>query len=78
MTHTFTANLSLCYLNSASVTDDALMAYSLVLTAVTFPVLCGSENPFAEKTVFFGLKGTIVYCFGLGYFTVRPFSDLFR
>ena len=78
MTHALTANLGLCNFNAAAVTDDALVANSLVLSAVALPVLGWSENSLAEKSVFFRLKGTVIYGFGLGYLTVRPFSDLFR
>ena len=77
MTHTFTTNLGFCNFNAAAVTDDALVANSLILSAMALPVLGGSENSLAEKSVFFRLKGTVIYSFGLGYLTVRPFSDLF-
>ena len=78
VTHTFTTNLGFCNFNASAVTDDALVANSFILSAVTLPVLGGSENSFAEKSVFFRLKCTVIYSFGLGYLTVRPFSDLFR
>ncbi len=78
VTHTLTTNLSFCNFNAAAVTDNALVANSLVLSAMALPVLSGSENSLAEKSVFFRFKGTVIYGFGLGYLTVRPFSDLFR
>ena len=48
--HTLAANLCTCYLNTAALADLALIAYSLILSAVAFPVLLRSENAFAEKT----------------------------
>ena len=78
VTHTLTTNLGFCNFNAAAVAYDALVTNSLILSAVTLPVLCGSEDSFAEKSVFFRLKGTVIYSFGLGYLAVRPFSDLIR
>lgn len=67
VTHSFTSYLRACYLNSALVADLALEADSLVLSAVTFPILGRSENALAVKTVSLGLEGSVVD--GLGLFT---------
>ena len=59
--HTLTANRGLSYLNTAAVTDYALIANLLILTAVAFPVLCRSEYFLAEKTVLLRLQCPVVY-----------------
>ena len=76
MTHAFTSYPCPCYLNAAAVAYFSLEAYLLEFTAVTFPVLGRSEDFFAEKTVFFGLLGTVSDGLGLGHLAVRPFSYL--
>ena len=53
--HTLTADLCTCNLDTAAVAYLALIADSLVLSAMALPVLLGSENAFAEKTIAFRL-----------------------
>ena len=67
MAHTLTTNVCFCYLNAASVTDNALVADLLVLTAVAFPVLGGTEYSFTEQTVLLGLECSVVDRLGLPY-----------
>ena len=67
MSHTLTTYARLGYLNSAFVTDLALVADLFVLSAVTLPVLAGSKDPLTEKTLCLRLQSTIVDCFRLGY-----------
>ena len=77
VSHTFSSYFRAGNFYAALIADNALIAYSFVLTAMAFPVLCRSENPFAEKTVSFGFLRTVVDCFGLRNFAVRPASDFF-
>ena len=70
MTHTLTAYLRLCYFNMALFADSALVVDLLVLTAVTLPVLCRTEDSLAEQTVLFGLECTVVDGFGFCDLTV--------
>jgi hypothetical protein len=42
---------------------------------MAFPVLGRAKDPFAEKTVGFRFKSTVIDCFSLGYLTVRPGTD---
>ncbi len=51
MAHTLTSYLGFGNLNSATLAYFTLIANSLVFSAMTLPVLCGSEYSFAEKTV---------------------------
>ena len=44
---------------------------------MTFPVLCRSKDPFAEKTVALRLLGSVVYGLRSFHNAVRPGSDLF-
>ena len=76
MAHSLAADLGTGNFNTTLVTDLALVADTFILTAVTLPVLGRSKYLFTEKTVLFRLKSTVIYCFGLGDLTVRPFSDL--
>ena len=80
MTHTFPANLGAGDLHAALITDLVLVLEldPLVFTAVTLPVLGGSEDAFAVQTVPFGLQRAVVNGFGFGNFTVRPGKDLLR
>ena len=78
VTHTFTAYLLLGDLYTALIADLAFVADALVLTAETFPVLCGTEDAFAVETVALCFESTVVDRFGLHYFAVRPASDHFR
>ena len=66
------------HFHAAFVANDAAMFHALVLSAQTFPVGDGTENPGAEKSIALRLEGPVVDRFGLGYFTMGPASDLFR
>ena len=76
--HAFSANLGPGDFNTAAVADHAFIAYSFVFSAVTFPVLGGAEDAFAEKTVSFRFQRPVIDGFRFFYFTVGPFPDLFR
>ena len=77
MTHSLSSYSCSCDLNAAAVADLALEADLLELTAVALPVLCRSEDPFAEKTVSLRLLGSVIYGFGSFNNAVGPASDLF-
>ena len=65
MAHSLAAYLFRCDLNAAFLADFALIADSLVLSAETLPVLCRTEDLFAEKTVLLGAKRSVVNGFRL-------------
>ena len=75
--HSFTAHFGTRDFHSALFTYVTFIFYSLILTAMTLPILHRPEDLFAEKTVFFGFLGTVVDRFGFGYFPVRPLSNFF-
>ena len=75
VTHTLATNLLSGYLDTALLTDLALEADSLILTAKTFPVLRRAKDALAEETVALGFESTVVYSLGLGDLTVRPRTD---
>ena len=60
MTHALTTNGALGYLNTASLTNNALEANALVLSTRAFPVLGWTEDLLAEKAVLFRLEGSVV------------------
>ena len=70
MSHSLTTYGCLSDLHSALVADHTLVSDLLILTAVTFPILCGSEDPLAEKTVCLRLQGSVVDGLGLLHLTV--------
>ena len=72
VTHSLTAHLLGGYLNSALLADLALEADSLILSAMAFPVFSRAKDPFAEKTVGFRFKSTVIDCFSLSNLAVRP------
>src|SRR5690606_17607709 len=59
------------------ITDNALVAYVLILATVTLPVARGSENSLAEQPVLFRAQTPVVYCLRFRNFTVGPGTDLF-
>ena len=65
MAHTLTTYIGLGYLNTTSVTDNALITDLLIFTAMTFPVLAGSKYLLAEQTVLLGFKCSVVDGLGL-------------
>ena len=77
MSHSFAPYLGAGYFNAALFADDTLIADTLVLSAMTFPVLHRSENSFAEKTVSLGFLRSVIYSFGLGYLALGKFPDFF-
>ena len=78
MAHALAPDLLFRHLHAAMVADDVLITDALVLTAVTFPVLHGAENPLAEQAVTFRLVGTVVDGFGFQHLAVRTGKDGFR
>ena len=70
VTHTLAANLFGGYLYAALLTNLTLETNSLILTAVTFPILRRAKDLLAEKTVCLSLKGTVIDCFSLSYLSV--------
>ena len=78
VTHTLTSYLLGSNLNAALLTDLALKANSLILTAKTFPVLSRAKDTLTEKTVTLCLESTVVDGLCLGYLAVGPRADKLR
>ena len=74
MPHALTPNLEMCYLHTASVTDDALVAYALELSTVAFVLFCGPEYSFTEKSVSFRPQCPVVDGLGFFHLPIGPFS----
>src|SRR5437763_1513613 len=75
MAHAFAAHFLFSYFNTTTVTYDTLVTDTLVLTAGTFIIFNGSEDPFAEQTITFRFVRTVVDRFRLQYFTITSFED---
>ena len=61
--HTFPANFLAGNFHTASVTDNALVPDSFVFSAMAFPVLDRTENPFTEETILLRFVGPVIYGF---------------
>src|SRR5699024_8834435 len=72
----FSSNFSRSNFNTTSITNNATVTNTLVLTTSTRPVLSWSEDSFIEQTIFFWFQSTIVDSFWFFNFTIRPTSDL--
>ena len=78
MTQTLATHFRLRYFHAALVADHAAMLHAFVLAAETLPIRNWTKDARAEQTVAFRLEGAVVDRLRLGYFTVRPLTDLFR
>ena len=67
---TFATHLLFGHFHTATVADDALVADTLVFSAVALIVLGRTKDALAEETVTLGLVGTIVDRLGLQHFTI--------
>ncbi len=78
MAHAFTAHFGGGHFDAALVAHGASVTHLLVFAALTFPVFGRSENLFTEEAISFCFQGSVIDCFRLSHFTVRPLKDLFR
>ncbi len=78
MAHALPANLGPGDLHTAAVTNYALVANALVLAAMAFPVLLGTEDFFAKQAFPFGLESSIVDSFRFLDLTPGPGPNLLR
>ena len=76
VTHALTTNLGAGDFNTATLTDDALEAHSLVLTAVALPVASRSEDLLAEQAILLRLEGAVVDGLRLLNLAMRPQADV--
>ena len=77
VTATLTAYLLFGYLYTTTVTNDSFITDTLVLSAMTFIVLCGTKDALAEQTVAFRLVSTVIDGLGFEHLSVRILQDLF-
>src|SRR5215216_6781630 len=76
VTHPLTAYLGPGHLDTTPLTDDALEAHPLVLTAVALPVPRGAEDLLAEQAITLWLERPVVDRLRLLHFTMRPLANL--
>jgi hypothetical protein len=60
VTHALTAHRRLGNFYTTALTNDALVAHTLVLATGTFPVLGRAEDLLAEESVLLRLQGALV------------------
>ncbi|MNC45440.1 hypothetical protein D3C75_944030 [compost metagenome] len=76
--HTLPADLGSCHFDAAAVADNALVADTLVLAAMAFPVLLGTEDTLAEQAFLLRLQGTVVDGFRFFDFATGPGTNFLR
>ena len=64
MSHSLASYLLTRYLNSALFALLSVVTGSFIPSAEAFIILCGAENPFAEKSVSFGFQRTVIIVSG--------------
>ena len=77
VTHALTTNGLASYLDTTSLTRDALEADTLVLATGTLPVLGRTKDLFSEETILLGLERAVVDGLRLLHLTARPRTNLF-
>ena len=75
--HALAAHFCARDFDAALFAHDALVTDALIFPAVALPVLGGTKDLFAEKSVPLGFLRAVVDGLGLGDLAVRPFPDLF-
>ena len=78
VTKTLASHLCLSHLDAALVADHAAVLHAFILAAQTLPVRDWPKNTGAEQSIALRFERAIVNRLRLGYFTVRPLTDLFR
>jgi len=76
--HTLTTYFFLCYLYTATITNDAFVANTFVFSTVAFVILDGTKNAFAEESAHFGLVAAVVDGFRLGNLPKTTAKYVFR
>src|SRR5699024_11284415 len=74
--HAFTTNLGLGDLNATTLTNDALVADTLVFTALALAVTGRAEDTLTEKAVLCGLQGAVVVGLRPLCLVLRPMADV--
>src|SRR5699024_10062238 len=74
--HAFTTNLGLGDLYATALTNDALVADTLVLTTLALPVTGRTEDTLTEKAVLFWLQGAVVNGLRLLNLALRPTANV--
>src|SRR5439155_1290791 len=76
VTHALAPDLLSRDLDAAALADDPLVADTLVLAAIAFPVLRGTEDPLAEETITLGLERPVVDRLRLRHLAGGPVANL--
>ena len=75
--HALTTNLGTGDFDATTLTGDALVTDTLVLTASALPVAGRAEDLLAEQAVTLWLQGAVVNGFRLLHFAERPPGNVF-
>ncbi len=78
VSHPLAPDLRAGHLDAALVADDPLVPDPLVLAAVAFPVLGGTEDALVEEAVLLRLERAVVDRLRLGHLSLGPLPDLVR
>jgi hypothetical protein len=74
--HTLTAYFFLRHLHTATVTNDAFVADTLVLATVAFIIFYRTKNTLAEQAIPLRFVGAIVDGFRFQHFPVAPLQNI--
>src|SRR3989344_3303146 len=74
--HTLTSHNASRHLNTALLTDDALVPDTFIFATEALEVLRRSEDTFAKEPVRLGTLGPVVDRLGLGHLSPRPSEDI--
>ena len=69
------AHVLLCHLDTASVANNAFVAYALVFSAPALIVACRTEDALAEESVALRFVGAVVDGLRLCHLAIRVFQD---
>ena len=78
MPHTLSTYFFLSYFHSTTITHDAFIADTLILTTSTLIVLHWAEDALTEETISLRLVGAVVDGFRLSHLSTRNGQDTLR
>jgi hypothetical protein len=76
--HPLPPNSGTSYFHPAFVAYHAPIAYLLILSAITLPILGGAEDGLTEKPILLRTQAAIVNGLWLGHLAIGPRKDLLR
>src|SRR3989338_4600857 len=73
--HAFSSHDRTSNFHTTLITDNPFISYPAIFSAVTLPILGGTENTFIKKAIFLRFLRTIIDRFRFSYLSVRPIQN---